>query len=106
MDFNSGTNNLTTIHWCCIYVQRTRDTGSQVTPKEDVPATEANNPTLESDGISYPETRQIRAYYKDSSDEEPSSPQREGAPEENQWTGEEATDCDVQEAPECEADII
>ncbi|KAG1794278.1 hypothetical protein EV424DRAFT_1548018 [Suillus variegatus] len=102
------------IVWCTLFIagaaftvtQQTRDTGSQVTPEEDLSATEANNPTLESNDIRYPETPQIRTYYDDSSDDEPSSPQGEGVPEENQWAGEEAPDCDVQEAPECEADII
>ncbi|KAG2739488.1 hypothetical protein P692DRAFT_20881705 [Suillus brevipes Sb2] len=85
---------------CCIYAQRPHDTGSQ----EDLPATDANNRASESDDISHPETPQIRTYYEDSSDDEPSSPQGEGVPEENQWTAEEAPDSDVQEAPECEAD--
>ncbi|KAG1735548.1 hypothetical protein EDB19DRAFT_1830220 [Suillus lakei] len=72
----------------------------QITPEEDLSTTEANNPTLESNDIRYPETPQICTYYEDSSDDEPSSPQGEGVPEENQWAGEEAPDCDVQEAPE------
>ncbi|KAG0697141.1 hypothetical protein DFH29DRAFT_1003994 [Suillus ampliporus] len=80
--------------------QRHRDTGSQVTSEEDLPATEVNNPTLESDDMYYPESCQIRTYYDDSSDDEAASSQGEGVPEK------EAPDCDVEEAPGCEADNI
>jgi hypothetical protein len=67
-----------------------------------VPATEAINQSLESDVISYSEPPQIRTYYEDSSDDEASAPRGEGILD----TGEEAPDCDVEEASRLETDSV
>ncbi|KAG1872266.1 hypothetical protein F4604DRAFT_1925886 [Suillus subluteus] len=76
------------------------DAGLQVTPEEDLPATEANNPSLESDSTSYPKSPQIRTYYEDSSDDEALPPCGERIPEKSQ--SEDAPDCDVQEISEAD----